>query len=50
MSLKGYKDIENCAQGKEGQHLLHLNGVKTNSLNPTLYFVPWIVYNGVIAA
>jgi hypothetical protein len=47
LGLDGYSIVSACANGIEGENLLHSNGVKTNSLDPQLYFVPWIVYDGV---
>ena len=31
----------------QGSELLHALGVETHSLDPELYFVPWILFNGV---
>ena len=41
-----YSKIETCLSSGEGHELLATNGRKTNSLSPSLYFVPWIVYDG----
>lgn len=38
--------ISQCAEGQEGSELLAANGEKTHALKPSLYFVPWITYNG----
>merc|ERR1711874_221045 len=37
--------IENCINSVEGQNLLHDVAVKQEQLNPSLYYVPWIVVN-----
>ena len=42
-----YPMIDECAQGIEGQQLLHDVGVKQNLLSPALYWVPWVIINGV---
>lgn len=47
LGIKGYDMVATCASGIEGENLLHKNGEKTNGLNPQLYFVPWIIYDGV---
>ena len=39
--------VNMCANSKEGQKFLHNIGMETKALNPTLYFVPWITFNGV---
>ena len=31
----------------QGSELLHALGVETHNLDPALYFVPWILFNGV---
>ena len=31
----------------QGSELLHALGVETHGLDPELYFVPWILFNGV---
>merc|ERR1712212_1201741 len=38
--------IMDCANGDQGSKLLHALGVETHSLDPALYFVPWILFNG----
>jgi hypothetical protein len=45
--LDGYQDVDSCTKGIEGENLLHNNGFKTHSLEPKVYFVPWIIYDGV---
>lgn len=47
LALEGYEDVDSCVNSIEGENLLHENGVKTLSLKPDVYFVPWIVYAGV---
>ena len=37
--------VSTCAQSDEGSQLLHNIGVETLSLDPPLYFVPWIIFN-----
>lgn len=39
-------EIRKCAEGLEGSQLLAINGEKTHSLVPKLYFVPWVTFNG----
>lgn len=49
-SLAGidFAPVEACTKGLEGQNLHQVNGDETlNSLNPTLTFVPWVIYNKV---
>ena len=41
-------NIAACAQSDEGSNLLHDIGVETENLDPSLYFVPWILFNDVI--
>ena len=41
--------ISNCASSLDGENLLHHEGVLTQSLDPPLTSVPWILYNDVIA-
>ncbi len=43
-----YAPIDTCQMNIEGQDLVHDHGVETLNLEPTLYFVPWIIYNQVI--
>merc|ERR1712203_1348494 len=38
--------IMDCAAGDQGSELLHALGVETHDLEPALYFVPWILFNG----
>jgi len=39
--------ILDCANSDQGSDLLHTLGVETHNLDPALYFVPWILFNGV---
>jgi len=41
-----WNQISQCADGKEGENVLHEMGVKTQALHPKLHFVPWITVNG----
>ena len=41
-----FAPVEACINN-DGTALLAANGNRTHSLNPTLYFVPWILYDGV---
>ncbi|CAG7724241.1 unnamed protein product, partial [Allacma fusca] len=43
-----FAPIETCIEN-DGSALLAANGNRTHSLNPPLYFVPWILYNGVFS-
>lgn len=47
--LLNWNPLEDCWHGeaKRGAALLAANGVRTHALEPTLYYVPWILYNGV---
>ena len=47
LTSPGYADVNTCHATVEGQGLLHALGLKTNTLNPKLYFVPWITIDGV---
>ncbi|XP_055351211.1 gamma-interferon-inducible lysosomal thiol reductase-like [Paramacrobiotus metropolitanus] len=42
-----YKPIEACVAGKLGNQLQHIMAQRTLTLNPKLYWVPWVVLNGV---
>nr|CAH0100690.1 unnamed protein product [Daphnia galeata] len=42
-----YAPIDICQMSIEGQDLVHDHGVETLNLEPTLFFVPWIIYNKV---
>jgi hypothetical protein len=42
-----YKQIKECHKSAEGKSLLANYGEMTNDLNPKLFFVPTITYNGV---
>ncbi|CAG9533620.1 unnamed protein product [Cercopithifilaria johnstoni] len=39
------KSILLCAEGKKGRRLLAKAGIETKSLQPPLYFIPWIMIN-----
>ncbi|XP_066903905.1 gamma-interferon-inducible lysosomal thiol reductase isoform X1 [Halyomorpha halys] len=40
-----WNTISQCAEGKEGNELLKLNGDKTNALSPEVSFIPTILLN-----
>lgn len=42
-----YAPVEQCYNSVEGHVLLHDVGVIQNTLDPTLYYVPWILINDV---
>ncbi|XP_045025427.1 GILT-like protein 1 [Daphnia magna] len=42
-----YTPIDACQNDVEGQNLVHDYGVETLNLDPTLTFVPWLIYNKV---
>ena len=39
--------VDTCAKSVPGQKILHDIGLETQSLQPPLTFVPWIIINGV---
>lgn len=41
-----YNSVDQCAKGKLGNILMHQMGKKTESLDPSHTYVPWIVVNG----
>lgn len=41
-----WKHLNSCSVSKEGNHLQHIMATKTESLEPTHQFVPWITLNG----
>lgn len=43
-----YTRVESCIV-EDGPALLAANGNRTHSLDPALYYVPWILYNGVFS-
>ena len=47
---KSFSWIMECALGPEGQRLMHKIATRTNMLNPSHTFVPWIVLNGIYSA
>ena len=42
------KEVEDCVESDVGSALLYINGLRTKNLEPTLTFVPWLLYNDVI--
>jgi hypothetical protein len=42
-----YTVIEDCYNSWEGQTLLAAKGIQTHDLNPALYYVPWIMFDGM---
>lgn len=42
-----YTKIQNCLDSWEADALLAVNGIRTHDLQPTLYYVPWIMFNNV---
>ena len=41
------KNVDACVVSTEGELLLKHNGEQTEALEPPLYFVPWITFDGV---
>ena len=41
-------EVEECMMSDMGSSLLYANGLRTKSLDPTLTFVPWQLFNDVI--
>jgi len=41
-----WNQISQCAEGAEGESLLHDMGVKTDTQKPRIHFIPWITING----
>ena len=42
-----FQDIEECHSSAVGENLLHDFGVKTDDLNPSCTFIPWITIDNV---
>ena len=42
-----FEDIEECHSSSVGENLLHDFGVKTDDLNPSCTFIPWITIDNV---
>ena len=42
--------IEQCAASARGEALLHEVGIRTQTLDPPLDFVPWLTFNDVSSA
>ncbi len=42
-----YQVVDTCSNSVEGENLLKGNGVETQNLIPSLYFVPWITFDRV---
>ena len=42
-----FEDIEECHSSAVGENLLHDFGVKTDDLNPSCTFIPWITIDNV---
>jgi interferon gamma-inducible protein 30 len=42
-----FAPIDTCSKNSQGNQLQHLLAVRTESLSPQLYWVPWMVVNGV---
>ena len=47
VSTKITDDIIACSNNEEGIQLHHEMGVKTDALNPSHSYVPWVTFNGV---
>ena len=49
LSIDGviFEDIEECHSSAVGENLLHDFGVKTDDLNPSCTFIPWITIDNV---
>lgn len=45
--ITNYNDIETCTTSVEGQQLLHEVGLIQQTLDPQIYYVPWILVNDV---
>jgi hypothetical protein len=42
-----FEEIEKCHSSAVGENLLHDFGVKTDDLNPSCTFIPWITIDNV---
>ena len=42
-----YGMVDDCHSSITGENLLHEYGVATKQLDPALYMVPWITFDGV---
>jgi len=47
LSKLDYRDVQKCANGAEGNALMHEIAVKTEGLSPSHQYVPWIVVDGI---
>jgi hypothetical protein len=42
-----FNDVIECANGSLGNQILYANGIRTHALIPSLYYVPWIIFDNV---
>ena len=42
-----FTPIDSCTKTIEGQNLVQAHGAETLALQPTLTFVPWVIYDKV---
>ena len=41
-----YNKVDACTKGPLGNHLQHINAVKTENLQPQHKYVPWVTVDG----
>lgn len=45
ISASLFNEIFQCANGTMGKSILYQNGLKTNTLEPNLFYVPWLKFD-----
>ncbi len=47
ISSPSFEEVDKCHSSNEGENYLHDFGVETQNLDPEVYFIPWIMFDGV---